>query len=161
MAPTLNELTDFLSTLDPQNFLQGISFRLDANNQLGFNPSDPFDFYVATPYGSWNNYPAGPPKPNVIASAISKALDIGLQSPNVSSQNGQKYVFIDFLNFGWWETSFWTQDEENGIFGTLCSFVNKLSHDVTPVIRLLSGEPSMNKDKWNDGNHPGGWKSVR
>ncbi|KAK5242426.1 hypothetical protein LTR20_003459 [Exophiala xenobiotica] len=161
MAPTLKELNDFLSALDPQNFLQGVSFHLDANNQLGFRPSDPFDFYVATPYGNWNNYPNGLPEPNVVASAISKALDIGLQSPNVSSQNGQKYIFIDFLNLSRWDTQFWTNDGDNGILGTLRFFVNRLPSDVTPVIRLLSGEPGLNINNWNDDNYQDGWKRFQ
>ncbi|KAK4934597.1 hypothetical protein LTR10_024178 [Elasticomyces elasticus] len=159
MAPTLRELNDFLSALDPQNFLDGISFHLDANNQLGFRPSDPFDFYVATPYGNWNNYPTpGPPEPNVVASAISKALDIGLQSPNVStSSNGQKYIFIDFLNYSRWDVSFWTNDGDNGILGTLRFFVNRLPSDVTPVIRLLSAEQGINIGWWNDDKNLDGW----
>ncbi|KIV77246.1 hypothetical protein PV11_09059 [Exophiala sideris] len=163
MAPTLKELNDFLSALDPQNFLEGVSFHLDANNQLGFKPSDPFDFYVATPYGNWNNYPTpGPPEPNVVASAISKALDIGLQSPNVStSPNGQKYIFIDFLNFSRWDTGFWTNDGDNGIFGTLRFFVNRLPSDVTPVIRLLSGEQGIDIHGWNDDNNWDGWKRFQ
>lgn len=161
MAPTLQQLNDFLSTLDPQNVLQGVSYNLDSNNKLGFNSNDPFNFYAATPYGEWSRYPAGPPIPNVYAAALAQALFIGLPSNNISiSQNGDKYVFVDCLNLSTYDTRFWTANGDNGISVTLRFFVNNLPQDVTPVIRLLSGDPGMSINSWTDGGDSKSWRTV-
>jgi hypothetical protein len=158
----LQSIHDYLASLDPNRVMQDVSYSLDQNNQLGFDNSlQPIDFYVATPYGHWKNYPNSPPKPNPVASAVAKALFDGLLSPNVTvGPQGTKYVFVDFVNLSAYETDFWTADGDNGIFGTLRFLVNNLPHDVVPVIRLLSADSTMSKEVWINGGDTKSWTSV-
>ncbi|KAK1480401.1 hypothetical protein CCUS01_16256 [Colletotrichum cuscutae] len=117
----LEQLRHYLSSLDPKNLLEGVSFHYDTANELGFKPGDPFDFFVATPFGKWSN--TSPPIPNVVAAAVSEALVNGMASKNISiGQNGSKYMFRDLLTLAPFNSTFFTK----GISPTLNKLVNGL-----------------------------------
>ncbi|KXH30632.1 hypothetical protein CSAL01_05380 [Colletotrichum salicis] len=158
MASTsrLEQLRDHLSSLDPKNSLEGVSFHYDTANELAFNPGDPFDFFVATPFGKWSN--KTPPVPNVVAAAISEALTNGMTSKNISiGQDGSKCMFIDLLTLAPFHSTFFTK----GISPTLNKLVNGLPSDVTPVIRLLCGDNAMTADQFRDAVNGSGWNNYK
>lgn len=90
MALTIQNINDYLTSLDVKDTLQGTSFHLDTTNELGFDPKNLFDFFTATPYGQWTN--KLPPNPNVVAEAIQRALDAVNTTPPTVGSDGQKYV---------------------------------------------------------------------
>ncbi|KAK1656425.1 hypothetical protein BDP81DRAFT_389200 [Colletotrichum phormii] len=158
MASTsrLEQLRDHLSSLDPKNSLEGVSFHYDTANELGFNPGDPFDFFVAIPFGKWSN--KLPPLPNVVAAAVSEALTNGMISKNISiGQDGSKCMFIDLLTLASFHSTFFTK----GISPTLKKLVNGLPSDVTPVIRLLCGDNATTADQFGDAGNESGWNNYK
>ncbi|KXH27763.1 hypothetical protein CNYM01_06667 [Colletotrichum nymphaeae SA-01] len=152
----LEQLRDYLSSLDPKNSLEGVSFHYDTANELGFNPGDPFDFFVATPFGKWSN--TSPPIPNVVAAAVSEALVNGMASKNISiGQDGSKYMFIDLLTLAPFNSTFFTK----GISPTLNKLVNGLPSDVKPVIRLLCGDNGITAAQFKDASNGSGWNDYK
>ncbi|KXH29338.1 hypothetical protein CSIM01_01066 [Colletotrichum simmondsii] len=130
----LEQLRNYLSSLDPKNSLEGVSFHYDTANELGFNPGDPCDFFVATPFGKWSN--TSPPIPNVVAAAVSEALINGIASKNIS-------IGYDGSN------------------PTLNKLVNGLPSDVTPVIRLLCGDNGITAAQFKDASNGSGWNDYK
>ncbi|KAK1494624.1 hypothetical protein CTAM01_08978 [Colletotrichum tamarilloi] len=152
----LEQLRHYLSSLDPKNLLEGVSFHYDTANELGFKPGDPFDFFVATPFGKWSD--TSPPIPNVVAAAVSEALVNGMASKNISiGQNGSKYMFIDLLTLAPFNSTFFTK----GISPTLNKLVNGLPSDVTPVIRLLCGDNGITAAQFKDASNGSGWNDYK
>ncbi|KAK1704173.1 uncharacterized protein BDZ83DRAFT_736361 [Colletotrichum acutatum] len=152
----LEQLRDYLSSLDPKNSLKGVSFHYDTANELGFNPGDPLDFFVATPFGKWSN--TSPLIHNVVAVAVCEALVNGMTSKNISiGKDGSKYMFIDLLTLAPINSAFFTK----GISPTLNKLVNGLPSDVTPVIRLLCGDNGITAAQFKDARNGSGWNDYK
>ena len=77
MVVTLTDIKAWLEKLDESSRLKDVSYHYETKNEIGFNSSDPFDFFVATPFGRWSNYSGPPalptiPSPSPYSGAIGK-----------------------------------------------------------------------------------------